>query len=806
MVVQRLRSELDGLRRAMRNRAVIEQAKGVLAARLQIGPEDAFDHLLELSQRTNTKLAEVASALIGTTAPDPAAPEVTEIYTDELRRLVRGSRRRTAEKAPAKTAELAGAPRQIRSPQQEALQSQLQLLSGRIAAATSYDEMLAAISDTVTVWPRCATVVLALTELDGALRTVASRGLSAGVRSQWSRIPPQVEVPLAAALRDRSPILLSEPELTELFPIVSTLAPDTRAMACLPLLDGGQALGVLGLSWSEPMRLDEPSKRFLLGLAESCARAIRPASSEARQAELPEGSLLPHPSGPPLTVDHRIEYGLLPIVLDPLYDAAALLAPVTEDDQIVDFEFEYANRAARELSATEQIDLVNSTLLQVFPEVGSRLLLGEYTKVLRTGVPYQLKDLHIAAENEGTRESYTFAANATRIADRVLAVWRVRTDADLLHVQLLQAEGIARAGSFWWNLRSGDLRWSPEMYRLFGRDPQQRAAGLEELQDYIHPDDWLGMQNALNRLLAGRIAELEFRLAGHKAGTRLRIRAEPVVKDSTVYAISGTVRDVSEERAAEARLRRAEEALASQRLRLESERHAAASLRDAVLPVAPELATTPGLAVRGLCRSPERSGHVAGDWFDVIPMPDRRTLLVVGDVAGSGLPATTAATQLRSAVRAYAVLGMSPGELLGALNRMLYDLDPDRLATLGIADFTPRNRRFRWAAAGQATPIRYSGNQDAEELTGSVGVPIGAVQDTTYPDTELTIDPGERLLLYTDGLVVRRNTSTADGLEVLLRAGHEVDLDDIDALVAQVNDKLGSQPYDDLCLVTARAL
>src|SRR5258705_13673714 len=77
-VVAKLRAELAGVRTAMRNRAVIEQAKGVLVERLGISPDEGFDHLVRLSQRTNIKLIEVAAAIVGTTAPDPATPEVIE--------------------------------------------------------------------------------------------------------------------------------------------------------------------------------------------------------------------------------------------------------------------------------------------------------------------------------------------------------------------------------------------------------------------------------------------------------------------------------------------------------------------------------------------------------------------------------------------------------------------------------------------------------------------------------------------------------------------------------------------------------
>jgi serine phosphatase RsbU (regulator of sigma subunit) len=781
----------------MRNRAVIEQAKGVLAARLRISPEDAFEQLLDLSQRTNTKLVEVAAALVGTSTPDPAQPTAGEIYSDDLRQLVSRQRRRTSEKVATKppTPQHVQRLREIRSPEREALQSQQQLFAARIASATSYTEIVQVITETMSVWPTTSSVVLCLAELDGALRIAASEGLSPAVRSQWARIPPQVDVPLTAAVREGKALLLSDPDLSEHFPLMLELQPQLRSVVCLPLRRDGDVLGVLGISWKEPMRLSGLNRRYLLALAESCARAVRAIAGEAetRQSE-------PHEA--PLTVEHRVQQGLLPIAFDPLFDAVSVLAPITEGDQIVDFEFEYANQAAHKLAEVEDIDLDNTTLLEAFPEVGSRLLLGEYTRVLRTGQPYHLDDLYLSAANESLRHSYTLATRVGRFGDRLLVVWRMRTDADLLHDQLLRAERIARAGSFWWNLRSGDLRWSPGMYHLFGRDHDAGPVSLDEFARYVHPDDWLGVQNTMRRLLAGHNAELEFRLAGPAEGRRLRWRGEPVTVGTEVSAVGGTVRDVTEERTAEARLRHAEAALAAQRLRLESERHAAESLRDAVLPSAPQLAVIPGLTVRGLCRSPEDGGRVAGDWFDVLTLTDR-TLLVVGDVAGTGLRATTAATQLRSALRAYAVLGLSPAELLDGLNRMLYALDPDRLATLLIAEYQPNHGRLRWSAAGQAAPVRYTAAGEGSVLRGEIGVPTGAVSDTSYADTELTLSEGERLLLYTDGLLVRRDAGSTDGIDVLLHAGQNVDLDDVETLVDHVIEKLGSSPHDDLCVVTA---
>ncbi|MFD0585138.1 ANTAR domain-containing protein [Dactylosporangium darangshiense] len=91
-LVAKLRAELTGVRTAMRNRAVIEQAKGVLVERLGITPDQGFDQLVRLSQRTNIKLIEVAAAIVGTTSPDPNAPDVVNLIDDELRQHVARNR------------------------------------------------------------------------------------------------------------------------------------------------------------------------------------------------------------------------------------------------------------------------------------------------------------------------------------------------------------------------------------------------------------------------------------------------------------------------------------------------------------------------------------------------------------------------------------------------------------------------------------------------------------------------------------------------------------------------------------------
>src|SRR4051812_21800330 len=183
-LVEKLRGELSGVRTAMRNRAVIEQAKGVLVERLGVSPDDSFDQLVKISQRANIKLIEVAATIVGTTAPDPTGTVDAELR-DHLARTAarpatappratsttrRGAGRTARPGEPAPTA----AGRRTRSPAHEALQAQHQLISSRIAASNSFDEVAEAIGATATTWPAPATVVLTLLEPDGAHRFVGA--------------------------------------------------------------------------------------------------------------------------------------------------------------------------------------------------------------------------------------------------------------------------------------------------------------------------------------------------------------------------------------------------------------------------------------------------------------------------------------------------------------------------------------------------------------------------------------------------------------------------------------------------------
>ncbi|MFI5531747.1 SpoIIE family protein phosphatase [Kitasatospora sp. NPDC051853] len=220
---------------------------------------------------------------------------------------------------------------------------------------------------------------------------------------------------------------------------------------------------------------------------------------------------------------------------------------------------------------------------------------------------------------------------------------------------------------------------------------------------------------------------------------------------------------------------------------------------------------------------PGSSGtEVGGDWFDVIPLPDGRTALVVGDVMGHGLRAAATMGRLRTAVRTLAGLDLPPEILLRHVHELADDLaqGPDEalLATCVYAVFDPSTRRLVAAKAGHIPPVLIVPKEPAEEpvrtgspLLGGVGqvldLPSGAplgVGGVPFESIELDIPEGSLLALCTDGLVESRDKDLDVGLGRLLTV-LEQPYPSIQQACEAVLDTMeqGREP-DDVALLLAR--
>ncbi|MFF1924486.1 SpoIIE family protein phosphatase [Streptomyces sp. NPDC058221] len=157
---------------------------------------------------------------------------------------------------------------------------------------------------------------------------------------------------------------------------------------------------------------------------------------------------------------------------------------------------------------------------------------------------------------------------------------------------------------------------------------------------------------------------------------------------------------------------------------------------------------------------------VGGDWYDVIET-GRRLSLVIGDVQGHGVAAAATMGQLRSAVRAFALSGHDPQEVMSGTNRLLIDLDPGQFASCCYIVMDPATGVTHAVRAGHTQPVlrRADGTAEVMDLPG--GIVLGVDAEASYPVTELHLAPGEMLALYTDGMVEQSGTDIDVGIERL---------------------------------------
>ncbi|MFF4399793.1 SpoIIE family protein phosphatase [Streptomyces sp. NPDC001480] len=175
----------------------------------------------------------------------------------------------------------------------------------------------------------------------------------------------------------------------------------------------------------------------------------------------------------------------------------------------------------------------------------------------------------------------------------------------------------------------------------------------------------------------------------------------------------------------------------------------------------------PGLEVAARYRPAQAFSEVGGDWYDVIPLDGDRTALTVGDVMGSGIPAATAMGRLRTATSTLADLDLDPARILTHLDKITLGLDP-YFATCVYAVYDPSDRRLHVASAGHLPPVLMRAGRPPELLDLPTGTPLG-VGGVPFRTTVLDLNPGDQLVLYTDGLVETRNDPIDERLNDLLR-------------------------------------
>lgn len=235
------------------------------------------------------------------------------------------------------------------------------------------------------------------------------------------------------------------------------------------------------------------------------------------------------------------------------------------------------------------------------------------------------------------------------------------------------------------------------------------------------------------------------------------------------------------------------------------ERQVAVTLQEAMLS-APDLDHhTENIAVRYLPAS--TSLNVCGDWYDVVDLPPDRYSAAVGDVVGHGLHAAAVMGMLRSALSAVIRTTPSPAQALEVLGLYARSLDGATAATAVKVLIDTRSRLIIYSNAGHPPPVLLHSDGTCELLDQATDPPLGAREHhVPRPQAGLGYTVGDTLVLYTDGLIERRDEDIDAGLGRLAAALAQVSSLAPDQLADELLNRLGVArgAPDDIALIVIR--
>jgi serine phosphatase RsbU (regulator of sigma subunit) len=390
----------------------------------------------------------------------------------------------------------------------------------------------------------------------------------------------------------------------------------------------------------------------------------------------------------------------------------------------------------------------------------------------------------------------------------VIFTWRPFGASEERADLLGHAQRLGRIGAWEESLVTGDVHWTESAFAVFGLDPLHALAiPTGSLHSFVIAADRAPVRRFRQSLLHRRepaVAVFRIVRPDDAAIRQIRIFAEPVLAGDEVVGLRGAFQDVSSHYHTQVALAATQDQLADSEQRAEQEQQLALRLQRAIMPEDEPPVEAAGVEVAVRYRPAEQGRLVAGDWYDALLLPDKRLLLVVGDITGHGIDAVTGMIAARNALRGLAATGAGPGELLRHLNYASCHLTEGIAGTVVCGRYDPETRVLSWARAGHLPPVLVrDGKPEMLPLPG--GVLLGLDPDAEYEEATLPMHGGDTLLLFTDGLIERRADSISDALREFTAAAVPAG-PDVSAHADRILNHAVSDTGDDACLVAVRIL
>lgn len=659
------------------------------------------------------------------------------------------------------------------------------------------------------------------------LRLALVDGVSGQIAAPWARIPLDAAIPVADAVRERCLVWLgSQEDVARRYPRLGIVLPYDFMLAAAPITSDGTVWGGVVLLWPvcHPAELSLTEEKSINACCRRAAAILHRAAASGHPLKPPDEPRLlppPHPreadpvqAAAALDFTARLPMGCCALDLDGRLTfinpagtdlvgagAGSLLGnrPWEVLPWLHEPAFEDRYRAAvvsrQPTSFTTRRPPDTWLLFQLYPDASG---ISVHITPADTHPPattpqqpqpaepigatalYHLTHLAIAlAEAVGVHDIVELAADqiVPAFGPKALALLTVKDDR--LHI-------------------TGYRGYSPELMARFDAAPltsdTPAVRAITTATPAFFPtfaDLKKAYQPAVHQDEMASWAFLPLIVSGRPVGSLVlaydQPRIFPPAERALLTSLAGLI------------------AQALDRARLYDAKHALAhGLQTGLLPRT--LPHIPGLEAAARYRPAGHGIDIGGDFYDLIPCTNDTAVVAIGDVQGHDPTAAALMGQVRTAVRAHATTGSTPGDILARTNRLLCDLDTGPFASCLIAHLDLPHHRVRMATAGHPPALLRHPHGRTDTLRLPPGLLLGIEPDADYPTTEIPLPLGAILAFYTDGLVETPGTDIDDATTALATHLAAAQAESLETLAdALLNHAEQSAPRnDDIALLLLR--
>ncbi len=768
-VVAQQRAEMDRLREQAAMSVVMERAKGVVMALDGSTADAAEETLHERAKAARRTLLEECWITLGELAPVRPCGETPTPRPQEVDR--------SSTQAPEPFA----APDDVADA--------LGRLGRALVHVDTHQTLARCLLDHLAPDLDAESVMIYVRRSDGGLELAGHAGVDDGLAARWRQVPPFSGVAVVHALRSGEPCWLEDFSRDSARYLLIGEPPERwQSRVWLPLRGGDGSDVCIGVLRGRPGVFTPRERAHLRGVVRLCAGRLRSFTSSTAPVRESEADAV------------QSLFAALPV-------PAMLLTPlVSSSGDVEDFRVDAATAQAADLLGGSSGDPTGRRLREVRPDLTDLPVWQGCLDVLTGGGPFESEPFAHQETVDGALELATYSVRVSRLEDALVVIWLRHASSDRQEQRLAELQRLGNIGWANWNLSRDEASWSAQVFAILDRDPADGPVRLDGLPGLALPEDRAALRAAVETLLReGLPFDAPFRIRGGRGVRHLRLIAE-VVADAhgTPFEVHGVVQDLSARRRAELALVESERAILTQHDVLQSERILVARLQHALLPLPDKVIDLSGLRVE-VAYLPAQAGiHVGGDWFSAVELPDGDSLFVIGDVAGHGVDAVATMAQLRFTAKGMVSTGSS---LTGALSRLnsllLHTRDAHGTATMVLARYHAADRRLVWAQAGHPPPLLLR-DGEASYLPRPPGMLLGATSVPYFEEAEHHLEPGDRILLYTDGLVERAPENIDVGLARLADAAVAHPEDAPGSLGTLLDVMLEDERRDDVCVLDIR--